>query len=195
MSGTLWSLPLPSGKTAEVRDVTIGDLEEVGLDWDKLARRILISVDGVKDDKGGKWPFKLDDYSAMLAWTQGKTNPTAEQVRSVSREPFGDGASLITLDGRSVVIEIPEVEVWQSATNYGQSGLPGEIRLLRRCITQMDGKPTSYAATVSGWPFDATQTLLLHAELVRVISEPADKREARERRAQGIARAVTPPRA
>lgn len=191
----LWGLPLPSGKTAEVRDVTIGDLEAVGLDWDKLARRTLVSVDGVKDDKNAKWPFKLDDYSAILAWTQGKVNPTAEQVRAVRREPFGDGASLIMLDGRSVVIEVPEVEVWQSATNYGRAGLPGEIRLLRRCITQMDGKPVSYATIASDWPFDAIQTLLLHAELVRVISEPADEREARERRAKGIARAIEQPRA
>lgn len=191
----IWQLPLPSGKSVEVRDVTIGDLEAVGLDWDKLARRTLVSVDGVKDDKGAKWPVRMDDFSALLAWTQGKVNPTAEQVRAVTREPFGDGAALVTLDGRSVVIEVPEVEVWQSATNYGRAGLPGEFRLLRRCITQMDGKPIGYASIAAEWPFDAVQTLLLHAELVRVISEPADEREARERRAKGIARAIDQPRA
>lgn len=191
MSTVFWALPLPSGKTAEVRDVTIGDLEAVGLDWDKLARRTLISVDGVKDDKAGKWPVRMGDFSALVAWVQKRVEPEPDFMASITRTRTPDGLD-VEMERISVSIAEPDVETWQSATNYGQAGLSGGLRLLRRCITHVGGKAVTYADLAGDrWPFDAPVSLVLHAQLVFLLSEPVDKRDARE----GLARAVTTPRA
>lgn len=187
----LWVLPLPSGKAVEVRDVTIGDLEAVGVDWDKLARRVLVSVDGVEVDKAGKWPIRMGDYSALVSWVQKRVNPEPDFMAGLTRTRTPEGLD-VEMERISVSIAEPDVETWQSATNYGQAGLAGGLRLLRRCITHVGGKAVTYADLAGDrWPFDAPVSLVLHAELVFLLSEPVDKRDERE----GRARAVDKPRA
>lgn len=181
-------LPLPSGREAEIRPPTIGDLEVVGVDRDRLARRLTLAVDGV-DVRTGPWPVDYVDYSAIVAYVERLLNPTIEQIREVvaSRCRIGAELTVATPSGRTATLKIPTVEAYQDATDYGRAGVQGGIRLLRRCLTAIDSMPVSYATLASSWPWDAPETLLLHAELVYLCSESPDARDAREGRVRVVA--------
>ena len=181
-------LPLPSGREATIRQPTIGDLEVVGVDRDKLARRLVLAVDGA-ELQPGPWPIDYLDYSAVVAYIEALINPDIEAIRAViaSRVRMGAELTVTLASGGRVTLRIPTVEAFQDATDYGRAGVQGGLRLLRRCIVAIDGQPTSYATLASAWPWTAPETLLLHAELVGLCSEPADARAAREGRVRVVA--------
>lgn len=176
----LHHLPLPGGGEAVLRSPTIGDLETVGAELHKLVPRCLRSIDGQPVDEAAIRQMRFTDYNAVAAYLQSLRDPTAEDVAHVGRERRGHEV-LVTLPTRAtVLLEEPTVEAYHTCTDYGRAGLPGGLRLLRRCIREIDGKPRDYAALSAAWPFSVPETLLLHAELVALCSESADSVRARE---------------
>lgn len=180
VSEILHRLPLPGDGLAVIRPPTAADLEVVGADIDALTARCLREIDGAAVGAVGKLKFTV--YNAVRAYVERLRDPEIADINAVARSARCGAVHVTLPDGRTALIEEPTVDVYHSATNYGRDGLAGGIRLLRRCLREVDGQPVDYATLVKSWPFDCPTTLLLHAELARLCSESAESVRSREGR-------------
>ena len=187
MSVPVHHLPLPSGAVAQLRAPTAADLEVVGLDLPKLVERCFRGLDDQPLAAGALQRMRFTDYNAVASYLQGIRDPALSDLAELQRDRQGHEVVVTLPDGRTVRLDEPQIGVYHAATDYGRAGLPGGLRLLRRCVLEIDGRPASYADLAAAWPFSAPETLILHAELALLCSETAEAVSSREGRVRVVA--------